>query len=191
MTMERSSSFTPCTTPRSRSRAYSRRSWRILRMKTVLSPCRRCSGAIWGRMSSRKIQDVRVRKVPASVSRARASMTPLFPQKPQRLRARRRKIRLITFCICVLLGASLVGGAGLASHAERFALKDVSVSLAQEHVPLSAKRDRAESFGYVSSHQERGTVARISHGAGDHGHGGREKAVCEMVRQRWKVFLSG
>jgi len=59
-------------------------------------------------------------------------MTPLFPQKPQRLRARRRKIRLITFCICVLLGASLVGGAGLASHAERFAIKDVSVSGAQE-----------------------------------------------------------
>ncbi len=59
-------------------------------------------------------------------------MTPLFPQKPTRLRARRRKIRLVVFGICLLTATGLVGGAGFASHMEQLAIKDISVSGAQE-----------------------------------------------------------
>ena len=41
-------------------------------------------------------------------------------------------MRLVAFCICILCGAGLVGGLGLASHAERFAINNVSVSGAHE-----------------------------------------------------------
>lgn len=41
------------------------------------------------------------------------------------------------FSVCMLLGAGLIGGLGLASHAERFAIKDVSIQGA-EKVPANA-----------------------------------------------------
>jgi len=46
-------------------------------------------------------------------------------------------MRLLAFCICIFGAAGLVGGAGFASHIERFAIKDVSVSGAQE-IPADA-----------------------------------------------------
>lgn len=52
--------------------------------------------------------------------------------KPQRLRARRRKQRAVMFSICMLLGAGLVGGLGLASHTERLAIKEVNVQGAEQ-----------------------------------------------------------
>lgn len=52
--------------------------------------------------------------------------------KPQRLRNRRRKQRALMFSICMLVGAGLVGGLGVASHAERFAIKDVQVQGAEQ-----------------------------------------------------------
>jgi cell division septal protein FtsQ len=52
--------------------------------------------------------------------------------KPQRLRARRRRMRLVMFSICLLCGAGLIGGLGLVSHAERLVIKDVRVDGAQQ-----------------------------------------------------------
>lgn len=57
--------------------------------------------------------------------------------KPQRLRTRRRKQRALMFSVCLLLGAGLVGGLGLVSHAERLAVTEISVSGAQ-HLPAHA-----------------------------------------------------
>jgi hypothetical protein len=52
--------------------------------------------------------------------------------KPQRLRARRRKQRAVMFGLCLMLGAGFAGTLGLASHIERFAIKDVSVTGAEQ-----------------------------------------------------------
>lgn len=57
-----------------------------------------------------------------------------FPKltKPQRLRVRRRKMRLVMFSICLLCGVGLIGGLGLVSHAERLVINDVKVNGAQQ-----------------------------------------------------------
>lgn len=89
--------------------------------------------------SARKREDTRWAPPPRREEPARSSSrTPVRPlSKPQRLRARRRKQRALMFSVCMLLGAGLVGGLGFASHAERFAIKDISVQGA-EKVPANA-----------------------------------------------------
>jgi hypothetical protein len=92
--------------------------------------------------SARKREDTRwappPRRGEEPVRPARSSRTPARPlTKPQRLRSRRRKQRALVFSVCMLLGAGLVGGLGLASHAERFVINDVSVQGA-ENLPANA-----------------------------------------------------
>lgn len=82
--------------------------------------------------SARKREDTRwappPRRGEEPVRPARSSRATARPlTKPQRLRARRRKQRALMFSVCMLLGAGLMGGLGLASHAERFAIKDVTI----------------------------------------------------------------
>jgi cell division septal protein FtsQ len=52
--------------------------------------------------------------------------------KPQRLRSRRRKQKALMFSVCLLLGAGFAGGLGFVSHLERLAIKDVSVTGAEQ-----------------------------------------------------------
>lgn len=52
--------------------------------------------------------------------------------KPQRLRARRRKRRALMFGVCILFAAGVTGSLGVASHMERLAIKNVSVSGAKQ-----------------------------------------------------------
>ena len=81
----------------------------------------------------RNILDIRRRKKePRSRARARVHMTSLLLERPPRLRERRRRQRIIAFCICMIGGIGLVAGIGGASHLEKFAIKDVLVEGVKE-----------------------------------------------------------
>jgi len=92
--------------------------------------------------SARKREDTRwappPRRTPEPTRISSSTRTAAKPlSKPQRLRARRRKQRALMFSICMLLGAGFVGGLGLVSQAERFAIKDVSIQGAED-IPANA-----------------------------------------------------
>ena len=77
-------------------------------------------------MSSRKILDIR-KKAPQSRAKARVHMTSIFPQKA-RLKTRRRAKRILALCVCVVCAVGAVGSLAAASHAEKFAIKNITVS---------------------------------------------------------------
>lgn len=54
-------------------------------------------------------------------------MTPMFNERPPRLRARRRNRRIILAGISLLCAIGAVGGLAAASHLEQFAIADISV----------------------------------------------------------------
>lgn len=64
---------------------------------------------------------------------ARRSL-PLRYEAPKtlRLKTRRRRERILMFCICILGAVGLVSGLGAASHLEKFAIKDISVTGVQK-----------------------------------------------------------
>lgn len=83
--------------------------------------------------SNRNILDIK-RKSHGRVSERRATSAPISPRQP-RLRTRKRRQRLLAACVCVLVGAGVVGGLGGVSHLERLAVQDVHVQGAKEIIP--------------------------------------------------------
>ncbi len=77
-----------------------------------------------------------IKRAASSRAKAQRQMTPLL-QRPVRLKTRRRRKQILMFCICILCAAGVVGGLGAASHYEKFAIKDVSVTGADRIAPES------------------------------------------------------
>ncbi len=96
---------------------------------------------------TRNVLDIRKSAKPAlSRVRAQTRMAPLFsaPKQP-RLKARRRKQRLIALLVVVLVLSLLVLGLAYASRAERFQVSDISIAGA-ERTPESDIRSLTDTI---------------------------------------------
>lgn len=102
-------------------------------------------------LQNRNILDIKRRSQARTTPARRVLFTPV--QKSVRLKTRKRRQRLLTFCICVLCGAGLVGGLGAASRVERFAINDVQV--------LGAKEIPAESLTASVSQTVEGSLFKL------------------------------
>jgi cell division septal protein FtsQ len=100
-------------------------------------------------MSSRSRNIIDLKKAAASRAKARERMTPLKLQKPLRLKTRRRKRRVIAFCVCLLAGVGAIGALGAATHVQQLAIADVAVAgtrqLAEDALVSTVKKRLDES----------------------------------------------
>lgn len=79
-------------------------------------------------MSSRNVLDIK--KAAARRAEARQAPSSHGPKAPKavRLKTRRRRQRIIAFCICILCAAGVTGGLGAATHLQQLAVRDISVT---------------------------------------------------------------
>lgn len=126
-----------------------RRILRIRLQRLALENARFAFESKYVMSSARNILDIRRKNLGEKRSRARAQlrMTPLFSERQPRLRARRRKLKLVATLAAIVLGAGAVGGAGYASHTVRLTINDIVVSGVQA---LSADDVRAKAAETLS-----------------------------------------
>ena len=92
-----------------------------------------------------------IKKASTSRAKARTQMTPLL-QRPTRLKTRRRRLRVVMFCICLILGVGVVGGLGAASHVEKFAISGVTVTGVHQLDPHSVTEAAARILQETGFH---------------------------------------
>lgn len=78
-------------------------------------------------MSSAKRNILDIKKAAASRAKAHEEMRPLFSVKPERLRVKRRRQRIVIGAIGTVLGLALFGGIAGLSHLQRLAVTGVEV----------------------------------------------------------------